>query len=166
MKTVNLIFGACLAILTSQVFAQSALNDANRKAMSVVIEEGKRCVEGLQPQNIAAFVNPSPETKSLLLTPPTNLTSAAGMRNLNEQQRKVIIEMSKTAISCQAHQENLEVLFRDLATKEAAIKNDSAAKDMLAKVGEASARVGNSMEAIAKNSPDLSHFLHAHGQGK
>ena len=155
-----------MAVSASQVLAQSALSDANRKAMSLVIEEGKKCLEGLLPQNIAPFINPSPETKSLLLTPPTSLLSADGMRNLNELQRKVITDMSKTAISCQAHQENLQVLFRDLATKEAALKNDVAAKDILAKVIEASASVGNSMEAIAKNSPDLAHFLHAHGQGK
>ena len=134
--------------------------------MTLVVEEGKKCVEGLLPQKTASFANPSADLKALLLTPLPNLANSAELRKLNDQQRKVIADTSKTAVSCQAHQENLKVLFNDLAEKGAAINNDAAAKDMLAKVGEASAMVNKSMEATAKAHPDLSHFLHVHGQGK
>jgi hypothetical protein len=37
---------------------------------------------------------------------------------------------------------------------------------MLARAGEASAMVNQSLEATAKALPDLTHFLFAHNQGK
>ncbi len=166
MKTLNILLGACLAVSASQVLAQSALNDANRKAMTTVIEQGKKCVDGLSSQKTGSFANPSADMKALLLTPIANLANSAEMRKLNDQQRKVIADMSNTAMACRAHQENIQVLFSDLAAKEDALKNDAAAKTMLAKVGEASAMVNQSIEATAKAQPDLAHFLFAHSQGK
>lgn len=166
MKTLNILLGACLAVSASQVFAQSALNDANRRAMTTVIEEGKKCVDGLAPQRTAPFANPSADIKALLLTPIANLSSSAELRKLNDQQRKVVADMSNTAMACRAHQVNIQVLFTDLAAKEDALKNDNTAKTMLTRVGEASAMVNQTMEAITKTLPDLAHFLFAHNQGK
>jgi hypothetical protein len=166
MKTLNILLATCLAVSASQVLAQSALNDANRKAMTTVIEEGKKCADGLQPQKAALFANPSADMKALLLTPIANLANSAELRKLNDQQRKVVADMSNTAMACRAHQANIQVLFTDLAAKEEALKNDNAAKTMLARVGEASAMVNQSLEATAKALPDLAHFLFAHNQGK
>lgn len=166
MKTSHIFLGACLAVSASQILAQSALNDANRKAMTTAIEAGKKCVEGLLPQKTALFANPSADMKTLLLTPIANLANSAELRKLNDQQRKVIADMSNIAMACRAHQENIQALFTDLAAKENELKNDAAAQTMLAKVGEASALVNQSMEATAKANPDLAHFLFAHSQAK
>jgi hypothetical protein len=166
MKTLNILLGACLAVSASQVLAQSALNDANRIAMTTVIEAGKKCVDGLLPQKTALFANPSADMKALLLTPISNLANSAELRKLNDQQRIVVADMSNTAMACRAHQVNIQVLFTDLAAKEDALKNDNEAKTQLARVGEASAMVNQILEATAKSLPDLAHFLSAHSQGK
>ena len=166
MKTLNILMAACLTLSASQVLAQSALNDGNRKAMTTAIEEGKKCADGLQPQMAAMFANPSADMKALLLTPIANLANSAELRKLNDQQRKVVADMSNIAMACRAHQVSIQVLFTDLAAKEDALKNDNAAKTMLARVGEASAMVNQSLEATAKALPDLAHFLFAHNQGK
>jgi hypothetical protein len=166
MKILNTLLGACLAASASQVLAQSALTDANLKAMTLVIEEGKKCVDGLLPQNTAPFANASPDMRAVLLTPPANLPSSAELRKLTDQQRTALADTSKTAISCRVHQDNLKFLFSDLAAKGAAINNDAAAKDMLAKVREAGAMVNKSLGAIAQANPDFLHFLYVHGQLK
>jgi hypothetical protein len=104
--------------------------------------------------------------RAVLLTPPANLPSSAELRKLTDQQRNALADTSKTAIACRAHQDNLKVLFSDLAAKGAAINNDAAAKDMLAKVREAHAMVTKSLGAVAQANPNLLHFLLVHAQLK
>ena len=162
MKTLNILLAACLTVSASHVLAQSALSDANRTAINTVIEAGKKCVEGLQPQKAALFANPSADLKAVLLTPIANMSNSAQLQKLNDQQRSVVADMSNTAMACRAHQVNIQVLFTDLAAKEEALKNDAAAQTLLAQVGEASTLVNQSMDATAKALPDLAHFLFAH----
>jgi len=162
MKTLNILLAACLAVSASQVLAQSALSDANRTAINTVIEAGKKCVEGLQPQKAALFANPSADLKAVLLTPIANMSNSAQLQKLNDQQRSVVADMSNTAMACRAHQVNIQVLFTDLAAKEDALNKDNEAKTLLTRVGEANALVNQMLEGTAKALPDLAHFLSAH----
>jgi hypothetical protein len=166
MKTVNIIVGACVALAAHQVMAQSALTDANRQIAAQIMEAGKICVEGLQAKNVAPFMSPSQDTKALLLTPPANLINSPEMRKMNDQQRKVVADLSRTAAACRFNQEGFESLMKDLSAKQAALQADAAAQDMVAKLFEGHAGVSKSMEVVSKTNPDFGHFLHVHGVAK
>lgn len=165
MKTVDFLVGACLALAAGHALAQSALSDANRRSMTLIVEEGKKCVEGLEAGDLRSFMKPSPALKDILLTDAVKLRASEGMKKFNDQERKVVANLMRTSRSCAVHLQSLEALSADLAIKEAAIEGDAAAKEMLNKVGQASARVSATLEAATKASPDLAHFLHVHGAG-
>jgi len=163
MKTVNMLVGVCMALAASHALAQSALNDANRKSMAVIVEEGNKCVSGMEAEDLRPFLNPSPAVKDLLLTDAAKLRSSEVLGKLNDQERKVVEELLRTSVSCRVHLQNLEVLSADLATKEAAIDSDATAKQMLASVGQISERVMATLQAATQASPELAHFLHVQG---
>lgn len=152
-----------MALAASLALAQSALNEANRSAVTVIVEEGKRCVNGLEAEDLRPFLNPSPAVKAVLLTDKAKLRGSEEMKQLNDQERKVVVDLLRTSRSCQAHLQSLLSLSRDLASKEAALRNDAASKDELTKVAQANAKVSATIEAATKFSPDLAHFLHVHG---
>ena len=163
MKTVNLLVGACMALAASGAWAQSALNDGNRRSINLILEEGKKCVQGLEAEDLRPFLNPSPAVKAVLLSDAVKLRGSEEMRKLSDQERKVVVDLLRTSRSCRIHLQNLEALSADVASKDAAIENDAAAKQMLATVGETSARVMSTVQAATQASRELAHFLHVHG---
>ena len=159
----SLGLAACLALAAAAAPAQQIQPVDAQHHMANLVDEGTRCADGLDADDVRPFLSPSAAVKAVLLSDALALKGSEQFRALNDKERGTVVALMRTSEACHRHLRHYTLLIAGLGNKTFELKDEALTRALWPQVDPAHKRVMRSMDDALKASPDLAHFLQVHG---